>query len=87
MINRELHVYLKNKEAEKVFILCSLDEYTPRQATYTGSGTWEAVLPNDTEFKYFYMVDGKVFVPECDMKEEDDFGSENCVYVPLLGME
>jgi len=39
------------------------------------------------EFKYFYMIDDKMFVPECSMNEKDDFGSVNCVYIPLLGMQ
>ena len=87
VIDQELHIYLKDKEAEKVYVLCSLDEYTPRRATGDGSGTWEAVLPSDMEFKYFYLVDNEVFIPACEMKEKDDFGSENCVYIPLLGMK
>ena len=86
VINQELHIYLKDKDAEKVYILSSLDGYTPRRATDTGSGTWEAVFPSDAEFKYFYLVDDKVFIPACEMKERDDFGSENCVYIPLMGM-
>lgn len=87
VINQELHIYLKDKSAEKVYILSSLDEYTPRKAIDTGSGTWEAILPSDAEFKYFFLVDDKVIVPACDMKEKDDFGSENCIYIPLLGMK
>ena len=87
VIDQELHVYLKDKDAEKVFLLCSLDEYAPRQAVDTGSGTWEAVLPSDREFNYFYLVDDEVFIPSCKMKEKDDFGAENCVYTPLSGME
>ena len=87
VINQDLHIYLKDKDAEKVYVLCSLDEYTPRKASDTGSGTWEAVLPSDVEFRYFFLVDDEVIVPACDMKEKDDFGSENCVYIPLLGMK
>ena len=86
VIGQDVHIYLKDKKAEKVYVLCSLDEYTPRQAIDTGAGTWETVLPSDVEFKYFYLVDDEVLVPACDMKEKDDFGSENCVYNPLLGM-
>ena len=85
VINQELHIYLKDSEAETVYILSSLDEYTPRPATDTGAGYWEAVLPSDMEFKYFFLVDNEAFVPECEMKEKDDFGTENCVYIPLLG--
>lgn len=86
VIDQELHIYLKDKNAEKVYVLCSLDEYTPRRAKGNGSGTWEVVFPSDVEFKYVFLVDDEVFIPACKMKEEDDFGSENCVYTPLMGM-
>ena len=87
VIDKELHIYIKDKEAEKVYVLSSLDEYTPRTAKGNGSGTWEVVFPSDVEFKYVFLVDDEVFVPACEMKEEDDFGSENCVYTPLMGMK
>jgi len=82
--NEEVHIYLKKPEAENVYLLCSLDEYTPHPVAGDGSGKWGAVLPANMEFKYFFLVDGKVFIPACEMKEKDDFGSENCVYSPLL---
>jgi hypothetical protein len=34
------------------------------------------------EFGYFFMVDGVVYLPECQYREADDFGSENCIFVP-----
>ena len=83
--NEKLHIYLKDPKAEKVYMLCSVDEYKPRQAINTGSGIWETVLSPNIEFKYFFLVDGKVFIPACELKEKDDFGSENCVYTPMLG--
>jgi hypothetical protein len=86
VVNRELHIYLKNKEAEKVYLYTSIDEYEPREVLKDDSGLWVAVLPADKEFKYFYIIDGELFIPECSMKEKDDFGSVNCVYIPLLGM-
>ena len=86
VINQELHIYLKNKGAEKVYLLTSLDQFEPHEVSTTDSGTWEAILPSDMEFKYFFMVDEEVFIPECEMRETDDFGSENCIYTPLLGM-
>jgi hypothetical protein len=87
IVNQELHIYLKNREAEKVYLHTSLDEYAPREALKDESGIWVSVLPADMEFKYFYVIDEKVFIPECSMKEKDDFGSVNCVYIPLLGMQ
>lgn len=87
IVNQELHIYLKNKEAEEVYLHTSIDEYAPREISKDESGLWVATLPADAEFKYFYVIDGEVFIPECSMKEKDDFGSMNCVYIPLLGMQ
>ena len=86
VVNQELHIYLKNKGAEKVYLLTSLDQFEPHEVSATDSGTWEAILPSDMEFRYFYLVDGDVFLPDCELKEKDDFGSDNCIYIPLLGM-
>ena len=86
VIDQKLHIYLKNKDAKEVYLLTSLDQYTPREAAKMDSGTWEAVLPSDAEFKYFFLIDGEVLTPDCRMKEKDDFGSENCVFIPLLGI-
>ncbi len=86
VIDQKLHIYLKDNDAEKVYLHISIDEYSPREALKDDSGLWVSVLPADAEFKYFYMIDGKMFIPECSMKEKDDFGSVNCVYIPLLGM-
>ena len=86
VIDQELHIYLKDNDAEKVYLHTSLDGYAPREALKDESGLWVSVLPADTEFKYFYIIDGEMFIPECSMKENDDFGSVNCVYIPLLGM-
>jgi hypothetical protein len=40
------------------------------------------MVPKDVEFRYFYIVDGVVYVPLCTSEEYDDFGSEICIYVP-----
>jgi hypothetical protein len=87
IVNHKLNIYLKNRKAEEVFIHTSIDEYAPRKALKDESGLWVAVLPADREFKYFYVIDGEVFIPECNMREKDDFGSVNCVYIPLLGVQ
>jgi hypothetical protein len=87
IVNNELRIYLKDTDAEKVYLHTSLDEYAPQEVIKDESGLWVSVLPADMEFKYFYMIDDKMFVPECSMNEKDDFGSVNCVYIPLLGMQ
>ena len=85
IVNQKLHIYLKDKKAEKVYLLTSLDGFEPHEVRVADSGTWEAILPSDIEFRYFYLIDGKVFLPDCVMKEKDDFGSDNCIYIPRLG--
>ena len=39
-------------------------------------------MPAGETFRYFYRVDDTPFVPDCPMKEKDDFGFENCIYDP-----
>ena len=67
-------------EARQVFFLSSLDGYEEHETRKIDDKTWEILVHADSEFKYFYMVDGKPFLPACSLKEKDDFGSENCIY-------
>jgi len=75
-------LYLNRSEASLVYFATSLDGYELHEAIRLDDGTWETQVPSDNEFKYFYIVDGVVYVPACTMTEKDDFGSENCIYVP-----
>jgi hypothetical protein len=61
---------------------CSLDGFALHPARKMDDSTWEIKLPSGNEFSYFYLVDGKVFVPNCIYTEWDEFGSINCMYVP-----
>lgn len=74
---------LRKPEAKSVVLACSLDGFNPRPARNV-AGRWEVTLPADEGFTYFYRVDGVPFVPDCPMKENDDFGSENCIFDPQL---
>ena len=74
---------LKSKDARNVVLFCSLDGFKPRAAKNV-SGNWESAVQADETFRYFYRVDGTLFVPDCPMKEKDDFGFENCIYDPHL---
>ena len=74
---------LKKPEAKSVVLACSLDGFEPRLARNV-AGRWEVTLPADEAFNYFYRVDGVPFLPDCPMKENDDFGSENCIFDPHL---
>ena len=80
----KLLVYLKNSQAEVVLLACSTDGYELHPAAKVNSTTWKNTLTADIEFRYFYMVDGMVFLPSCPFTEKDDFGSNNCLFIPGL---
>ena len=75
-------LYLKAPGAEKVEFASSLDAFSPQQASRLEGSRWAVTVAANSEFKYFYIVDGSVFLPECEYYEKDDFGSRNCVFVP-----
>ena len=75
-----LSFYLIEKQAKKVFFATSLDQYQYHPAARLEGGIWEITLPNGNEFQYFYLVDGVVTVPDCQLTVPDDFGSKNCLY-------
>jgi hypothetical protein len=77
-----VHIYLKKKSAGIVQIAYSLDGYQPHRAKRAKGETWVSWVPENTEFSYFYIVDGTMYLPSCKSREQDDFGSENCLYVP-----
>ena len=53
-------------------------------AMLTPDGSWQISVPGNESFRYFYMIDGKKFLPDCLLRENDDFGGENCIYSPEL---
>lgn len=83
-VDDQVHIYLKNPDAEKVYFLSSLDQFQVHEAWKNKKGIWETTVPLNREFKYFYIIDGKVFTPDCDLTETDDLGGKNCVYISRL---
>jgi hypothetical protein len=79
-----VHIYLSNSDAEEVIFYSSLDQFKPHEALKGKNGVWEVTVPSGHEIKYFYIMDGKVFTPECDLMDMDDLGGKNCIYVPGL---
>jgi len=77
-------IFLKKPDARKVYFLSSLDGYKPRKAIRVDNQTWQIEAPAKSEFRYFYKVDGTVYLPACRFKEQDDFGSKTCIYIPEL---
>jgi hypothetical protein len=80
--NDRVTFYLELPDARRVDFACSLDQYNLRKVKKQEGGVWEISVPADLEFRYFFWVDGVVYLPECEYRENDDFGSENCVFVP-----
>lgn len=76
-------IYLKAPESGNVRLVASFNGYAPLQARRSGRDAWVVHVPADTSFSYFYLVDGKPTVPQCEMTEQDDFGRENCVFSPV----
>jgi len=74
--------YLRASGARGVAFASSLDAYSPHPASRVDGSRWVVTVAANSEFRYFYLVDGVVYVPECKFYEKDDFGSRNCVYVP-----
>ncbi|MBW2636429.1 MAG: hypothetical protein JRC86_02685 [Deltaproteobacteria bacterium] len=76
------HFYLRAPDSASVFFASSLDGYEFHEAKRVRNGLWKVTAPAGREFKYFYIVNGEVFFSSCELKEMDDFGSENCIYSP-----
>jgi hypothetical protein len=79
-----VNIFLRT-EAREVYFFSSLDDYRPQKTYQEGRNVWRVTLPNGTEFHYFYVVDGHIFLPsDCRYTDYDDFGSKNCIYTPGL---
>ena len=75
-------LYLTAPDARKVEFVSSLDAYSPHRANRLNGSRWAVTVATNSEFRYFYIVDGDVYLPKCEFYEQDDFGSRNCVFVP-----
>lgn len=78
-----LTMYLDKPGAQRVFLASSLDGFRPREVPKV-EGRWKIVLPSFASFRYFYIVDDTIYLPDCRMREKDDFGSENCIFDPRM---
>jgi hypothetical protein len=80
--NGRVEMFLTAPQAQSVVLVVSSDPFQQVQALQDDSGIWKVTLNRLREFKYFYLVDGKAYLPDCHLKENDDFGSNNCVFSP-----
>lgn len=60
----------------------SADHFALHDTKKDKKGNWLIRVQPVTELSYFYIVDGSVYLPDCRLKETDDFGSKNCLYHP-----
>ena len=77
-----VNLYLRMPEAKIVYVSTSLDEFALYRTKKLASGIWEVAVPATREFTYFYKVDGNFYLPDCKLREKDDFGDENCIFTP-----
>jgi len=77
-----VEMFLTAPQAQSVVLVVSSDPFQQVQARRDDSGMWKVTLNRLSEFKYFYLVDGKTYQPDCRLRENDDFGSNNCVFSP-----
>ena len=75
-------LYLRAPGAGIVKLATSMDEFVLHRAQKIDADTWAVTVPAKRQFRYFYMVDGRVYLPDCRLKETDDFGNENCIFAP-----
>ena len=78
-----LSIYLDKPDAQEVVFACSLDGFEPHDARCE-DGRWEITMPYEEPFRYYYRVDGSLFLPPCQLQENDDFGYRNCIFDPNL---
>jgi hypothetical protein len=75
-----VYLYLKDGHAREVLFSSSLDGFKCQRAHKIDEDTWMVIVLNAGEFKYFYIIDGNVHIPDCKYREKDDFGAYNCLY-------
>jgi 1,4-alpha-glucan branching enzyme len=80
--NGDVEMYLTAPQAQAVVLVISGDTFQQVQALRDDSGMWKVTLKGLHEFKYFYLLDGKAYQPDCPLRDNDDFGSNNCVFSP-----
>ncbi len=73
---------LSAPEAHSVVLVVAGDRFEQIPARPDEHGRWIVRVPTTEEFAYFYLVDGKPFVPDCRFKEHDEFGTMNCIFMP-----
>lgn len=75
-------IYLRAPQAREVALVVAAEAVEDIPAEPAGLGFWRARRQGRGEFRYSFRVDGKMELPDCPLRERDDFGSWNCVFDP-----
>ncbi len=76
---------VKIPKAREVYFVSNLTDFRKVKAKNEGDGIWKATLPyRGGIIKYFYIADGRIYLPPCKAYERDDFGGKDCVYLPKM---
>ena len=82
IMGNQVSLYLRATGNQEVFFASSLDGFQRHPLTRHAEKSWVISLPAGREFTYFYIMNNQPFIADCPYKEKDDFGSENCLFVP-----
>jgi hypothetical protein len=80
--NERVQLHLKAPGARSVQIAASYNAFALQSAQRDSQGNWVVSVPGQQEFHYFFLVDGNVHLPACELTEQDDFGRSNCIFSP-----
>ncbi|MGA1845633.1 hypothetical protein [Deferribacter abyssi] len=80
--DNDLIFYLRDNAFKNVELYVDIDNFKKHEAKKIKNDIWVAKIkqPASKEIKYFYKVDGRLYIPDCELREKDDFGGENCIF-------
>ncbi len=83
--NNNISFYARIPGAKTVYLVSNATNFKKVKAVRVKKNLWKASIPyKHGLIKYFYIVDGHVFIPPCKSHEYDGFGGKDCVYVPNM---
>jgi hypothetical protein len=74
-----MSVVIRGVNAEKLQFYSSDYAFKPILAERI-ENKWEVKVMFSDSFRYFLNADGKFTLPDCEMKEKDDFGGDICLF-------
>ncbi len=74
--------HLRMPRAARVCFASSADDFRLHDAVRNNGDDWQVTVDVRPGLRYFYLVDGRFYLPDCGLREGDDFGRENCLYEP-----